>query len=174
MTGFTQVRIGARDSTLEHEGPTSWDEAELSGVEWGAAKTSAAFARRYRGGEIMQRKTLRKSVLGCSVVLAAAVSPPVARAAELTITFKRLADTVAPVPVLGGPKGKGTFDSLGAPSIDDGEVAFYAYVFPEDPLVTSFRSTRHWTRRYRRTRTAPRLIDRWMFSRRREITCSRE
>ncbi len=53
-------------------------------------------------------------------------------AAEVTITFTRIVDTDTPFRILQAA-GDGTFDSLGAPTIDDGLVAFYGYHFPSDP-----------------------------------------
>ncbi len=80
-------------------------------------------------------KAVRIALLGCASVPALVVGRT-AIASEVTITFVRIVDTDTPVPFLGGATGEVTFDSLGAPTIDDGLVAFYGYHFPSDPDIS--------------------------------------
>ncbi len=102
---------------------------------FGAYETDAAIARGFQGGERMVGKAVRIALLGCASVPALVVGRT-AIAGEVTITFVRIVDTDTPVPFLGGATGEVTFDSLGAPTVDDGLVAFYGYLFPSDPDIS--------------------------------------
>ncbi len=70
----------------------------------------------------MVGKAVRIALVGCASVLALVVGRT-AMAGEVTITFVRIVDTDTPVPFIGGATGEVTFDSLGAPTIDDGLAA---------------------------------------------------
>ena len=83
----------------------------------------------------MVGKAVRIALLGCASV-AALVVGRTAIAGEVTITFVRIVDTDTLVPFRGGAKGEVTFQSLGAPTIEDGLVAFYGYHFPSDPFIS--------------------------------------
>ncbi len=83
----------------------------------------------------MVGKAVRIALLGCASVPALVVGRT-AIAGEVTISFVRIVDTDTPVPFLGGATGEVTFDSLGAPTIDDGLVAFYGYHFPSNPNIS--------------------------------------
>ncbi len=83
----------------------------------------------------MVGKAVRIAVLGCASVPALVVGRA-AIAGEVTITFVRIVDTDTLVPFRGGAKGEVTFQSLGAPTIEDGLVAFYGYHFPSNPDIS--------------------------------------